>query len=234
MPGTPVTRIDLFTVRPAAVPVALTRMATDRLRLRRQPGLLFRKLLGTGDGRTFDVRDADLLRWGLLTVWATRDAAAEFGRRGGPLRRWRRSATEHWWATLAPLRTTGSWSGRQPFGSATAGHDADAAIVALTRARLRWSTAPRFWRAVPEINAELASSKGLLLRMGIGEAPVGLQGTLSLWRNADAMRAFAYAAPPHRTVIRRSRDERWYAEELFARFAVTAHGGTILGRDPIA
>jgi hypothetical protein len=92
--------------------------------------------------------------------------------------------------------------------------------VALTRARLRWSTAPRFWRAVPEINAELASSKGLLLRIGV--APVGLQSTLSLWRNADAMRAFAHAALPHRTVIRRSRDERWYAEELFARFAVTA------------
>jgi hypothetical protein len=233
MPETPVTRIDLFTVRSAAVPVALTRMATDRLRLRRQPGLRFRKLLGTGDGRTFDVRDADIHRWGLLTVWSSPRAATDLARPGGPLRGWRRSATEHWWTVLAPLRVKGTWSGRQPFGAAAAGHRQDAPVVALTRARLRWSTAARFWRAVPAVNADLASSDGLLLRMGIGEAPIGLQGTLSLWRDADALRAFAYTALPHRDVIRRSHDERWYAEELFARFAVTAHGGTVFGTDPL-
>jgi hypothetical protein len=35
-------------------------------------------------------------------------------------------------------------------------------------------------------------------------------------------------------VIRRSTDERWYAEELFARFAVADRGGTIFGADPLA
>ena len=233
MPETPVTRIDVFTVRPTAVPLAVTRMATDRARLRRQPGLRFRKLLGTGDGRTFDARDADVRRWGLLTVWVSPAAATAFGRRGGPLRGWRRSATEHWWTTLTPLRVRGTWSGRQPFGPATAGGRPDGPVVALTRARLRWSTAARFWRAVPAVNADLAARDGLLLRLGIGEAPVGLQGTLSVWRDAAALRAFAYAALPHRAVIGRSQDERWYAEELFARFAPVSHGGTVFGSDPL-
>jgi hypothetical protein len=234
MPDTPATRIDLFTVRSGAIPVALTRMVTDRLRLRRQPDLRFRKLLGTGDGRTFDVRDADLRRWGLLTVWASPRAATDFGRRDGPLRGWRRSATEHWWTLLTPLRVRGTWSGRQPFGPVTGSDDRGAPVVALTRARLRWSTATRFWRAVPEVNADLAACDGLLLRMGVGEAPVGLQGTLTVWRDVGALRAFAYAALPHRTVIGRSSDEHWYAEELFARFAPLAHGGTIFGSDPLA
>jgi hypothetical protein len=234
MPATPVTRLDLFTVRPAAVPMALARMATDRVRLRRQRDLRFRKLLGTGDGRTFDVRDADVRRWGLLTVWASSQVAADFGRPCGPLGGWRRSATEHWWTTLAPMRVRGTWSGRQPFGPVTLRDDRDGPVVALTRARLRWSTATRFWRAVPAVNDDLASSEGLLLRLGIGEAPVGLQGTLSVWRDTAALRTFAYTALPHRTVIGRSRDERWYAEELFARFVPLAHGGTIFGTDPLA
>ena len=240
------TRIDLFTVPARAVPGALTRMATTRVALRREADLGFRKLLGTGDGRTFDARDADLRRWGFLTVWPSAHAAAAFARRGGALRGWRRVAIEHWWVTLATLRATGTWSGRQPFGEGTrdagdgrAGRrdmrdPGDGAVVALTRARLRWQRAPRFWRAVPAVNADLASRGGLLLRMGIGEAPLGLQGTLSVWRDAEALRAFAYRAPPHRDVIRRSQDERWYAEELFARFAVRDHGGTIFGTDPLA
>lgn len=236
-----VTRIDLFTVRRAAVPLALLRMATDRFALRGRPDLRFAKLLGTGDGRTFDARDADLRRWGLLTVWATPDAAAGFARGEGPLRGWRRSSTEHWWATLETLRARGRWSGRQPFGAPAAsdrpGRPAGAAgdpVAALTRARLRWRHAPRFWRAVPPVNADLTARDAVLLRIGIGEAPIGLQGTFSLWRDADALRAFAYRALPHRQVIKRSQDERWYAEELFARFAVRDHGGTIFGRDPLA
>jgi hypothetical protein len=47
------------------------------------------------------------------------------------------------------------------------------------------------------------------------------------------MQAFAYASPAHREVIRRTRDERWYAEELFARFRLLGTEGTLNGKDPL-
>ena len=44
-------------------------MATDRSRVRRSHGLRFAKLLGTGSGETFSLRDADPHHWGLIAVW---------------------------------------------------------------------------------------------------------------------------------------------------------------------
>ena len=237
MSAPPVTRIDLFTVPTGAVAGALTRMATDRWRLRRTAPL-FWKLLGTGDGTTFDARDADLRRWGVLTVWSSRAHADAFGAGSAVVGGWRRLADEHWWATLHLTRAHGAWSGTQPFGRPQAGLGGTAVsggpVAALTRARLRWSRARRFWRAVPAVNADLAGVEGLRLRLGIGEAPLGLQGTLSVWDSAAAMAAFAYRGTPHRDVIRRSADEHWYAEELFARFVVLDHGGTIFATDPLS
>jgi hypothetical protein len=207
-------------------------MALDRATLRHQPGVRFWKLLGTGDGRTFDARDADLRRWAVLTVWSRPGDAGWFARPGGPLAGWRRLATEHWWTTLRTARTHGTWSGDRPFAPAATRVGPGQPVAALTRARLRWARAGRFWRAVPPVNADLPAD-ALLLRLGIGEAPVGLQGTFSVWRDLAAMRRFAYAGGPHREVIARSRDEGWYAEELFARFAVLDHGGTVFGADPL-
>lgn len=70
---------------------------------------------------------------------------------------------------------------------------------------------------------------GLIAAIGIGEAPVGLQGTFSLWRSAEAIRTFAYERPEHREVIRRTAERQWYAEELFARFAVREATGLLHG-----
>src|SRR4051794_41510474 len=84
----PLVTLTLWGVGPGAVVPATLRMARDRRHLRRTPGLRFAKLLGTGDGRTFTVRDADPLHWGLLAVWDEPGAARAFEagpapRRGG-------------------------------------------------------------------------------------------------------------------------------------------------------
>ena len=76
-----------------------------------------------------------------------------------------------------------------------------------------------------------ARSDGLRLAVGIGEAPVGLQGTFSLWdsrRRAD--RRSRYRRAPHVEAVRRTAELGWYAEELFARFAVLYVDGTLAGR----
>jgi hypothetical protein len=121
-----------------------------------------------------------------------------------------------------PLAETPS-AGPAPVGTPAAGPaygDQAGAVLALTRARLRPSRVLTFWRAVPPVARELAAAPGLLARFGVGEAPIGWQGTVSLWRGAADLTRFAYRQPEHRAVIARTPLARWYAEELFARFAV--------------
>ena len=107
-------------------------------------------------------------------------------------------------------------------------------VAALTRARLTTRKAARFWAAVPPVSAALQQQPGLLAALGIGEAPIGLQGTFSLWSSPAALREFAHGDAAHLEVVRRTAEERWYAEELFARFTVLGTSGTLDGRDPLA
>jgi hypothetical protein len=232
--------LHLWRVPGRAVPAAVLRMGVDRRAVRGTAGVRFAKLLGTGDGGSFRVRDADPRRWGLLTSWADRAAAQAF-ERSAVAGRWRRLAEETWRVELRPLSARGRWSGREPFGGRVAepaagrgGGRWEGPVAAVTRARLRPSRARAFWRAVPPVAADLRTQSGLRLAVGIGEAPVGLQGTFSLWESAAALRRFAYAGAAHSAVVARTVPERWYAEELFARFAVEASDGTVDGRDPLA
>lgn len=104
----------------------------------------------------------------------------------------------------------------------------------MTRARLVARRAVRFWRAVPPVSADLHRAPGLRLALGIGEAPIGLQGTFSVWDSASALTGFAYSRPAHAAVVRATASHGWYAEELFARFALLSSRGTLAGVDPVA
>ena len=224
--------MHLWRVPRRAVPAAVVRMAADRRPVRQQPGVRFAKLFGTGDGRTFTPRDADLQRWGLLAAWTDRAAARAF-ERSAVAARWRRLAEEAWRAELRPLAARGRWSGRQPFGQ-PAGGRWDGPVAAVTRARIAPTRSASFRRAVPPVSADLSDRPGLRLAVGIGEAPIGLQGTFSVWESGRALREFAYAGAAHQAVVARTAPERWYAEELFARFAVEAADGSVDGEDPLA
>ena len=228
----PLVLLHLWGVPSTAVPGAALRMATQRRRLRQVPGLRFAKLLGTGSGRTFTPRDANPRRWGLLTVWDD-DSAADAFADAPVVRSWRRIAEEEWTARLRPLSARGRWSGREPFGRPTPDRWTGP-VAALTRARLVPRRALAFWRAVPPVSADLHAVPGMRFALGIGEAPIGLQGTFSVWQSAAALNAFAYERAPHADVVARTPREEWYAEELFARFAVLATTGTLGGRNPAA
>ena len=205
-------------------------MATDRRGLRATPGLRFAKLLGTGGGRTFTPRDADPLHWGFLAVWDDATSADAFA--GHRLHRgWNALARERLDVRMVPLSSRGRWAGREPFGTPLPDGEAPVGpIAAITRARLRWRRARAFWRASPAVAADLHTGAGPLLAIGIGEAPIGLQGTFSLWRSAAELTEFAYRRAPHAAAIRRTPDEGWYAEELFARLRVITMTGTYRGR----
>lgn len=228
----PLVTVHLFGVTPAGTIPAMARMALDRGELAVTPGLRFAKLLGTGRGRTFTLRDADPLRWAMLGVWDHPVALVDFERRSPVAAAWRRLAAERWRADLRPLRSQGRWSGQEPFTPTDPGNWAGP-VAAVTRARLRAGRVRRFRRATPPVSAAAHEAPGLRLAIGIGELPIGLQGTFSVWDDAASMVRFAYRGAAHRRVADATPREGWYAEDLFARFAVLQTTGTVGGVDPL-
>ena len=111
---------------------------------------------------------------------------------------------------------------------------ADAPVAVVTRATVRPRRLRTFLRSVPAVEATMPDTPGLLAAVGIGEVPVGRQATFSLWRDADALQAFAYESPAHARVVERTRHEGWYGEEWFARLRPTRTSGTWDGFDPLA
>ena len=219
-------RIYFWKISTKDIPWAVFHMAWDRFALGGNKSIQFWKLLGTGKGETFTPRDADSRRWGLI---ASIDPSAldEF-EDSSLMQSWNKKAETAFAATLRPISSHGEWSKKIPFQSeAGLAQSWNGKVAAITRARIKWRKNPLFWRSVPPVTASLKNSPGLISAIGIGEAPLGLQGTFSIWENQKAIRDFAYKGAAHQAAIEATERERWYAEELFARFAITDQSGSL-------
>jgi hypothetical protein len=219
-----ITVIYFWRIKRSNIPVALFRMAIDRTLLRRTKGVTFAKMLGCGKGETFTPSDADPTRWGCLVVIPENQLAAIDS--SSTIRAWRRKSVSEFRVVLDPIAATGMWSKHKPF-EPSAPANFEGQVVAVTRARIKTSQTVRFFKSVPPVTASLHSSPGLISTIGIGEAPIGLQGTFSLWESMQAIKDFAYKGAAHQKAIAQTTEFDWYAEELFARFAVREIRGTI-------
>jgi heme-degrading monooxygenase HmoA len=219
----------LVSERPGRAVVALARLGTDRPRLARTPGLAFWRVLGTGAGDD-TAPSVDPRRTALFAVWDDERALDAFFATSPIARRWWQ-ADEAWHVRLRSVGGHGRWRGVDVLEGLSPGTD-DGPIAAITRADVRWASWRSFAAAGRPVSEEVRAAAGLLGVVGIGEAPVGRLGTFSLWASADDLRRFV-AQPEHRAVVRRTRTEEWYAEELFARFEPYASAGTWDGVDPL-
>lgn len=211
-------------------PLALARLGLDRPRLDRTAGLVFWRLLGTGAGDDTS-GGADLARTAVFAVWENADALDTFTATSRIAARWRR-AEESWHVRLRSIGGHGLWHGVDPLDGLEFG-SSDGPIAVITRADVHRRSWKAFGAASNLVDTELHTAPGLIDVVGIGEAPVGRLATFSLWESLAAARSFAYSMPDHVEVMRRTRDENWYAEELFARFEPYASSGTWNGRDPL-
>ena len=218
-----ITVVYFWRIKKVFLPIAITNMAFNKLWLRIKFRNSFIKLLGTGKGESFTPKDADQFRWGLLiTLDQSQLSDLE---KSDVIKMWRKISKNEYRALLRPISSHGLWSRKQPF--LLEKFEWHRKIAAVTRARIVWRKNLQFWRAVPPVTESLHSSPGLLNAIGIGEAPIGLQGTFSIWENAASLREFAYKGDAHVKAIAATQTNKWYSEELFARFAVIQEQGVL-------
>ena len=216
-----ITVIYFWQIKKVLLPVAILFMAIHKFVIKRLPGVSFVKLLGTGKGESFTPKDADPYRWGAL-VTIQKDNLDNLDK-SKVIIGWQKIAKKEYRAILKPISVHGLWSGKQPFEVEK--FDWNGKIAAITRARIVWRKNLIFWRAVPPVTISLHQSPGLINAIGIGEAPIGLQGTFSLWESAAQLRDFAYKGQAHTQAIKATEENKWYSEELFSRFAVVQERG---------
>lgn len=211
---------------------AVSRMAFDRPLLRRTAGLRFARMLGTARGRSVSL-SADLDRWALFAVWSEERHLDAFLASSQIAERWHGAGEESCTLRLAYAGGHGSWSGTFPFAEDTPGPDHEGPVAVLTRATIRLRRLVSFYRATPAMNNALADQQGLIRSVGVGEWPLGRLATFSIWRDTAAMAGFAYHPGDHADVVRRTRSEGWFSEEMFVRFRLLGATGTWDGTDPL-
>ncbi|HAB31466.1 MAG TPA: DUF3291 domain-containing protein [Cryomorphaceae bacterium] len=190
------------------------------------PGLIFGKMLGSGAGNGFSIwPDWGTYAW--FTVWDSQDAAAVFFDQDPMIVDLRTYAAQEYGWDAIPLRGHGSWNGKSPFLFPEHPETPKGSVAVLTRASIRRRQALRFWWNVPSASRGVKDHPGLHFSKGVGEYPLIEQATLSLWRSAEDLDAFAYQSRQHAPMVKKTRRYQWYKEEMFVRMEVTRVFGEI-------
>lgn len=185
--------------------------------------------MGSGKNGTFDIWP-DLNQWAVMLFYETdqipeKDISILSNTLAG-------SFMIKWWAffkvktqvfLLEPYAGHGTWDGQSFIDPKEKNTDPEGKIAVLTRASIRLSRLKQFWQAVPSTAEKLEKNKGFIYSIGIGEIPFVKQATFSIWESVEDMKAFAYKKMAHQDVIRRTRKESWYSEEMFLRFRIIGH-----------
>lgn len=213
--------------------------------LRRCPDIGFVKVLGTGRGDGFDLLP-NFSVYAILATWPSLEVAKARLEASSMVQGYRERAVESWTVYLAATRSRGSWDQSRPFAyeppaapvsvrplSGQPQAPGPGPVGVITRASIRLKYLRSFWRSVPAVSRSVAEHPSVRFKIGMGELPVMQLMTFSLWDQSEAMQDFAYRGrSPHPQVLKNSRREGWFKEELFARFQVLESQGQWEGVDP--
>ena len=175
----------------------------------------FWKLMGSGKNGTFDIKP-DLNQWALL--YTMNEASLYIP-----------SFIQKYFTffkcdvkqlLLQPTEGHGLWDGKKIFGELPKQTEDTGTVAVLTRATIRLKRLKNFWKNVDMAASKMATADGFILSYGIGEVPWIKQATFSIWQSKKSMKAYAYNLIQHADVIKKTRKENWYKEELFVRFRV--------------
>lgn len=194
----------------------------------------FWKLLGCGKNGSFDIKP-DLRQWGILLVVEKGEGEAMKLKNLAPFiyRYLTFFKCEIFSIAMQPLEGHGKWDGKKCFGELNGFSDYEGIICVLTRATIRLKRLKNFWKQTKTVSAQMYAAPGFLASVGIGEIPFIKQATFSIWNSKTQMRAFAYSMKNHVEVIKKTRNENWYSEEMFVRFKPIFYSGTLNGINPM-
>ena len=194
------------------------------------PGLVFQKILGSGQNGGFGLRPG-LNYQGVFSVFDTHDHARAYLRDSPQVQAYADHAEELFAAHLEPVSCRGSWSGfafEGPLGGSGAVQQSDfnpsGLMASLTRASIRPHKARAFWAQSPDAETDLAKAQGCQLAVGLGEAPILRQATFSLWSAQAAMDAYARSGG-HQRAIQAAYGHDFFSESMFVRFQPIALWG---------
>ena len=204
--------------------------------LSQQSGAVFSKMLGCGKYGFSIV--PDWLQYAFLAHWNSQSEAQAFFD-SALFQEYHAKSVESFTLQMQPILARGTWDGLNPFANSVTQPDVRAhptsqpnqPVVVLTRAKIQTNRLIPFWRNVPKTHQAMKQSKGLLLAFGVGELPIVQQATVSVWESAEALKQFAYQQSYHKEVVKMTRRDNWYKEDLFARFLPVAVAGTWNGKE---
>lgn len=193
-------------------------------------GLSFFKLMGSGGKRGFSILP-NLNTYAFLGVWENEKHAHHYFEQSNHFKKFTSHANEHCTIFMHNVKAHGEWSGSNPFSNFKKYEGGLMAVI--TRATIKPKFVAKFWKYVPNVSDNIHEHDGLLFSIGIGEYPLMMQATFSIWKDQQNMREYAYKSPLHREVIKKTRELGWYQEELFSNFIPYKTIGSWKGKNPI-
>ena len=206
---------------------AFTRMGRSPILQKKINGLTFFKPLGTGSGNGFSVKP-DFSTFGFLAVFKSEELAKEF-LGTDVVKEYTKTTVSYSHVLMRTVKSHGEWSKLKPFESSVE-YDKTKPLAVITRATIKPKLAYQFWKNVPAVSKSMDKYDELIFSKGIGEFPLLMQATFSLWSSAEAMINYAYKNPKHAEMVKKTRELNWYSEELFARFQPFYQEGNLIPR----
>ena len=190
-------------------------------------GLTFFKPLGTGSGNGFSIKP-DFSTFGFLAVFKSEEFAKEF-LGTDVVKEYTQTTVSYSHVLMRTVKSHGEWSKLKPFESSVE-YDKTKPLAVITRATIKPKLAYQFWKNVPAVSKSMDKYDELIFSKGIGEFPLLMQATFSLWSSSEAMMNYAYKNPKHAEMVKKTRELNWYSEELFARFQPFYQEGNLIPR----
>ena len=163
----------------------------------------------------------DFSTYAFLGVWDDESAYVNFKNTHPIFLAYQKMADTQRDLVLESQMSHGKWSGVNPFQQNKSSDfkiKSKQPAVVITRATLQWNRLFSFWLAVPAATRAIEEAEGIQYFKGIGEWPFIQQATLSIWDDFEAVNTFAYKGKKHSEIIKKTREKKWYKEDLFSRF----------------